>query len=49
MRKLKDTWDDVFRAWNYAIKGTTVDQERCRVIVSFEDNGLLIITVIRLE
>lgn len=46
--KIKDTWDEVFKAWNYSIRGKTVDQKTCRIIVSFEDNGLLIITVIRL-
>lgn len=47
--KTKDTWDSIFKSWNYAIRGKTVDQDPCRIIVSFEDNGLLIITVIRLD
>jgi hypothetical protein len=47
--KIKDSWDEVFNGWNYAIQGQTIDKEKCRVIVSFEGNGLLIITVIRLE
>lgn len=45
----KDSWDYVFKTWNYSIKGKTIDTEPCRVIVSFEENGLLIITVIRLN
>ncbi len=47
--KRKDTWDTIFNSWNYAIQGKTVDQNTCRIIVSFEDNGLLIITVVRLD
>lgn len=47
--KIKDTWDEVFKNWNYAIRGTTVDKDSCRIIVSFENDGLLIITVIRLD
>lgn len=47
--KIKDTWDEVFKSWNYAIRGKTVDLEACRIVISFEDSGLLIITVIRLD
>jgi hypothetical protein len=47
--KAKDSWDFVFKTWNYSIKGKTIDANPCRVIVSFEENGLLIITVIRLN
>lgn len=47
--KIKDTWDDAFNAWNYSIRGNTIDNDTFRIIVSFEDNGLLIITVIRLD
>lgn len=47
--KTKDSWNEQFKAWDYAIKGKTVDQETCRIIVSFDSNGLLIITVIRLN
>jgi hypothetical protein len=47
--KAKDTWDKTFKAWNYAIRGNTINNVPCRIIVSFEDCGLLIITVIRLD
>lgn len=47
--KIKDQWDVAYKVWNYAIRGKDVDQEDIRVIVSFDQNGLLIITVIRLE
>jgi Domain of unknown function (DUF4258) len=46
--KAKDAWDNVFKAWNYAIRGSTINNEPCRVIISFDDSWLLIITVIRL-
>ncbi len=47
--KAKDTWDDVFKTWNYAIRGKTINSDPCRIIISFEESGLLIITVIRLD
>ena len=47
--KKKDQWDQTHNAWNYAIRGKTIDNEDLRVIVSFDENGMLIITVIRLE
>lgn len=46
--KAKDTWDNAFKSWNYAIRGTTINNEPCRIIISFENCLLLIITVIRL-
>jgi len=47
--KSKDTWDERYKEWNYSIRGKTLDQEPCRIIVSINKIGLLIITVIRLE
>lgn len=47
--KQKDTWDELYNAWNYAVVGRTLENQNLRVIVSFDDDGLLIITVIRLE
>lgn len=46
--KKRDRFDDFHRAWNYAMRGRTVDRRELRVIVSFEENGLLIITAIEL-
>lgn len=46
--KTKDSWDEKYKEWNYAIRGKTVDQETCRIIVCIDESGLLIITVIRL-
>lgn len=47
--KSKDKWDEKFQSWNYSIRGKTIDDEALRIIVSFDDYGMLIITVIRLE
>lgn len=47
--KRKDSYSEEFKAWNYAIRGSTIDEREIRVIVSFDDSGLLIITVIDLE
>lgn len=47
--KAKDTWEEKYQSWNYAIRGKTADQETCRIIVSIDIDGLLIITVIRLD
>ena len=45
----KDVFDNVYKTWNYAIRGKTVDKRELRVVVSFDENDLLIITVIDLE
>ena len=46
--KRKDVFDTRYHAWNYAIRGKTIDGRPLRVVVSFEDRGLLIITAIAL-
>lgn len=48
--KSKDRFDEIFNAWNYAIRGKTVDERLLRIIVSFEqETKLLIITAIQLK
>lgn len=47
--KAKDSWNEQFESWDYAINGKTIDKDPCRIIVSFDNNGLLIITIIRLD
>ncbi|NGX61877.1 MAG: hypothetical protein K940chlam9_01367 [Chlamydiae bacterium] len=48
--KSKDRFDEAFNAWNYAVRGLTVDELDLRVIVSFdEERDLLIITAFYLE
>lgn len=46
---IKDTFDEYYDTWNYAIRGKTIDDRLLRIIVSFDDNNLLIITAIDLE
>ena len=47
--KRKDVFDTRYQAWNYAIRGKTVDGRSFRVVVSFEEETrLLIITAIAL-
>ena len=47
--KRRDRWDDRHRAWNYAIRGKTIDRRDIRVIVSLNEVGMLIITAIEIE
>lgn len=44
----KDQYKPEYRAWNYAVRGKTVDNWDLRIAVSFDENHMLIITVIRL-
>lgn len=45
----KDKFDDVHKAWNYAIRGRTLDKRYLRVIVSFDQDPMMIITAIDLK
>ena len=48
--KSKDQFDKAFYAWNYAIRGKTIDELDLRIIVSFDDEkDLLIITAFYIE
>ncbi|MBS1985188.1 MAG: DUF4258 domain-containing protein [Bdellovibrionales bacterium] len=47
--KSRDRFDETHRAWNYAVKGKTVDLRSLRIIVSLDPAGMLIITAIDLE
>jgi hypothetical protein len=48
--KSKDHFEVAFNAWNYAIRGKTIDELELRVIVSFdEERDLLIITAFYLK
>ena len=42
----KDKFEELYGTWNYAIRGKTLDKRDLRVIVSFDDDGMLIITTI---
>ena len=45
----KDRFDKDYNAWNYAISGKTIDRRKLRVIISFNENNMLIITAIDLS
>lgn len=47
--KKKDKYDEQHSVWNYAMRGKTVDKRELRVIVSFDESGMLIITAIELR
>lgn len=46
--KSKTSFDEVFQTWKYSIRGLTLDDEDIRVVIAFDDEGMLIITVIRI-
>lgn len=45
----KDSFQESFQDWNYSIRGKSVDAEDIRIILSFDENDMLIITVINLN
>lgn len=47
--KSKDEYRPEFESWNYAIRGRTVDGDELRIAVYFEEDLVVIATVIRLE
>jgi len=48
MKKIKMNSDRTFKAWNYAIRGRTIDGDDLRIAVYFEEDVVMIATVIRL-
>lgn len=47
--KSKDTYMSGYKDWNYCIEGIDLDKRKIRVIISFNSELLLIITVIRID
>jgi len=47
--KSKDTHEDGRQDWNYCIEGEGIDSDNIRIIISFTDDLMPIITVIRLS
>ena len=45
----KDEYLERYKAWNYAIRSMTLEDRDLRVIVSFDSDGMLIITAIEIE
>lgn len=46
--KRKDIFTQGYKDWNYCIEGNSLDGDKIRIIISFDEQSLLIITVIRL-
>ena len=46
--KSKDQYNEKYLAWNYAVRGRTLDRRDFRIIISFDNNNMLIITAIEL-
>ena|SRR5271170_3613991 len=47
--KRKDKFEEAYKAWNYSIRGKTIDARALRVIASFDENNMLIITAMDLS
>lgn len=48
--KSKDSFDNEWNTWKYAIRGKAIRDEReIRIIVAFDENEMLVITVMHVE
>lgn len=47
--KSKDVYKSGYADWCYCIEGNNLDKKKIRIIISFNDNLMLIITVIRID
>jgi hypothetical protein len=45
----KDEFKNEYNEWNYALKGKTIDKRTLRIVISFDINMMLIVTVIDLR
>lgn len=41
----KTSFDEAFLTWKYAVRGKTLDEIDIRIIIAFDDTGMMIITV----
>ncbi len=46
---IKDNFCEIYQSWKYAFEGETLQNELLRVIIGFDQNMLLIITVINIR
>lgn len=46
--KRKDQYKPEHKDWNYSIRGLTLDGRDIRIAIAFDEDGMLIITVIEL-
>ena len=47
--KRKDKFEEAYSTWNYSVRGKTIDARELRIVVSFDENNMLIITAIDLS
>ena len=47
--KSKDKYIEGYEDWNYCIEGCDLDGEKIRLVISFDKNLMLVITVVRLN
>lgn len=43
--KKKNSFDEVFKTWKYAIRGKTIEELDIRLIIAFDEQGMIIITL----
>lgn len=43
--KKKTSFDDIFQTWKYAIRGKTIDELDVRIIISFDKNDMIVISL----
>ncbi len=43
--KQKTSFDEAFQTWKYSVRGKTLDEIDIRIIIVFDDAGMMIITV----
>ena len=43
--KQKTSFDENFHVWKYAVRGKTLEDFDIRIIIAFDEDGMLIITV----
>lgn len=43
--KRKTSFDEAFQTWKYAVRGKTLDEIDIRIIIAFDNTGMIIITV----
>ena len=47
--KRKDAFKEEHNSWNYSVRGKTIDKRNLRIVVSFDEDDMLVITVIDLD
>lgn len=47
--QLRDDFCEIHQSWKYAFEGETLQDELLRVIIGFDENMLLIVTVINIS